>query len=153
MKICLLILFTFWSFIVPVQAEIYKWTDAEGRVHFGDKAPQNESVSQIDLPKIPAPDNVPDSTEREHLERQKRLVKALEEDRLEKEQAKIRLREEEEKKAVYCERFRNRIERLDASNHVYSENKDGTIRYWNDQDADRYRAEQHALFEKECAGM
>lgn len=31
----------------PVVAEIYRWTDENGKVHFGDKAPQNSKAEDV----------------------------------------------------------------------------------------------------------
>ena len=48
-----------------VQAQVYKWTDAEGRVHYGSQAPPaSPSAQTLDIPSKPAPpgafDNVGD---------------------------------------------------------------------------------------------
>ena len=39
-------------FTVLVDAEIFKWTDAEGKVHFGDKPPGKENVESLDVEAI-----------------------------------------------------------------------------------------------------
>ncbi|MGB4948688.1 MAG: DUF4124 domain-containing protein [Candidatus Competibacter denitrificans] len=50
------------------QAQVYKWTDAEGRVHYGNQSPPvgTESAQTLDIPSRPAPpgkiDNVGDLT-------------------------------------------------------------------------------------------
>lgn len=33
---------------VSVQAKVYKWVDADGKVHFGDRAPENKKSETID---------------------------------------------------------------------------------------------------------
>lgn len=33
---------------VPAQAELYKWTDAEGNVHYGDSLPENAQNQKIE---------------------------------------------------------------------------------------------------------
>ena len=35
--------------LAPVQAGVYKWTDAEGRLHFSDKAPSRGDVEQVQI--------------------------------------------------------------------------------------------------------
>lgn len=35
------------SVIPPVGAEVYRWTDENGKVHFGDRAPQNAPVEDV----------------------------------------------------------------------------------------------------------
>lgn len=45
MPLCLLCLFP----CAVSMAEIYKWVDANGRVHFGDAPAENQAVEQVDL--------------------------------------------------------------------------------------------------------
>jgi len=50
---------------LPVQAQVYKWTDADGRVHYGGTPPADaESAQALDIPSQPTPagtvDNVGD---------------------------------------------------------------------------------------------
>lgn len=33
----------------PCAAEIYKWVDAEGRVHFSDRKPENQAATEIEV--------------------------------------------------------------------------------------------------------
>lgn len=131
-------------------AQVYTWTDANGRVHFSDKAPAHHQAQTVDLPEPSPQSSVPDVDETERLARQQRLVKALEEDRLEKERLKAEARAEAEKKVAYCERFKNRMDRMASASRLYSENKDGTIRYWDDDEADRTREELQARYQQEC---
>lgn len=132
-------------------AEVYKWVDENGRVHFGDKAPsQQKQVQTLDLPEsAPAAPTV-DPSDEERRQRQERLTRALAEERLEKERLAAEEKQKAEKKKEYCQRFRNRMKRLEASSQVYSENRDGTVTYWKDKDADRYKAEQRQRFRQEC---
>lgn len=140
---------TLWA-ALPAQAEVYKWVDASGRVHFGDQAPANQKAQSLDFPETDAAPAASEPSELERRQRQDKLARALEEDRLEKERQQTELKQQAEKKKAYCERFKNRMERLEASSQVYSENKDGTIQYWKDKDADRYKAQQRAKFQEEC---
>lgn len=134
----------------PLFAQVYKWTDDHGHVHFSDHAPRQQKTTTLDLPESTDPAPAPDLTEEQHKLRQKKLVKALEEDRLAEEKRRADAKAAVEKKKVYCERFRNRLARLDASSRVYSENKDGTVTYWKAGDADRYRQKQHSQYQSEC---
>lgn len=40
--------------LAPVQAEIFKWVDTTGNIHYGDNPPDPEIASKVDLPE-PAP--------------------------------------------------------------------------------------------------
>ncbi|HVL01185.1 MAG TPA: DUF4124 domain-containing protein [Dongiaceae bacterium] len=137
---------------LPAQAEVYRWVDAEGRVHFGDSAPKGQKAETLEMPEADKPasptgDAFSDEVMRQ---RQDKLSRVLEEERLEKERAQADVKQKAAEKEAYCERFKNRMERLEASSQVYSENKDGSIRYWKDKDADRYKADQRKRFKQEC---
>ncbi|HPE60945.1 MAG TPA: DUF4124 domain-containing protein [Thiolinea sp.] len=41
----------------PLQAEVYRWTDASGRVYFGDKPPENSRATNVDLPPLTVADS------------------------------------------------------------------------------------------------
>ncbi|MEZ5539069.1 MAG: DUF4124 domain-containing protein [Pseudomonadales bacterium] len=44
----LLLLAILLGFLVPVRAEVYKWVDENGKVHFGDRAPEDKKSESID---------------------------------------------------------------------------------------------------------
>lgn len=135
-----------WAF-----SQVYRWVDSQGRVHFSDKAPPDQKVDTVALPPVETAPVVDGVSEAEVLERQRRLVKVLEEERLERERLKAEAKAEADKKAAYCERFKNRLARMESASLLYSENEDGTLKYWDAKDADRFRQEQRALFQQQCS--
>jgi uncharacterized protein DUF4124 len=54
-------------------AQIYKWVDEKGRVHFGDQPPESSSVEELELPQGPSAEEVAQAQReaRERLEAQK----------------------------------------------------------------------------------
>ena len=132
------------------QAQIYKWTDQNGEVHFSDHAPSGQKTTTLDVPEAQSPSSAPAMTEQQQLNREKRVARVLEEDRKAEEDRRAKAAAAKAKKQAYCERFRNRLERLDSANRVYSENQDGTVTYWKDKDADHYKAEQRRKYHQQC---
>ena len=48
---------------LPAQGQVYKWTDAEGRVHYGNKSPPvGASTQTLAIPSRPAPSGKIDNT-------------------------------------------------------------------------------------------
>ena len=45
----LVLLFSLLIIAIPSSAEIYKWVDEEGHVHFSDKKPQNQAVLEVQV--------------------------------------------------------------------------------------------------------
>ena len=77
-----------------------------------DRAPADRKAEALGMPESTGGVATQDVSEQELRERQERVSRVLEEERLEKEQQKAALKQQEAEKAVYCERFRNRMERL-----------------------------------------
>ena len=40
---------------VPAMADIYRWTDDDGQIHFGENPPPGVDAEQVDSPAAPAP--------------------------------------------------------------------------------------------------
>ena len=100
----------------PAGADIYKWTDAQGKVHYGDHPPSSS---------IPKPFNpqVSEAAEARAVEARRQLAdqaarKRLEEEKAGKEADKQRASREEEarRKAENCQRARSNLEMLQRTN-------------------------------------
>lgn len=151
MKVGILTLGVWLSLAVgQLQAEVYRWVDENGKVHFGDRPPTGQKTDTLDLPKVAPESEAPHVSEEESKLRQKKLVRMLEEERLAKEEAKREVAQKAEEKAKYCERFKNRLTYLDRYTHIYNEREDGTREYMSDDEMDAYRARIKAQYRKEC---
>ena len=79
---------------LPVQAEIYRWTDAQGRVHFGEKPPAGQAAQMLEpkpLNTMPPPPVVPsfvDWREHEQQGRNERRQQRLQQEREQQQQQK-----------------------------------------------------------------
>jgi hypothetical protein len=108
-------------------AEIKRWVDAEGRVHFGDQAPPSveAEVQTIDDPKPVAPGAGLRPGELEMLERYEQRGRDLEaaKQRSYREYQKGRLSaEEERKREARCDYYQSRLE------HYLSKKRQGYSR-------------------------
>jgi len=78
---------------------VYKWTDAQGRVHFGDRPPGEASTTAI----APlAPPAAPAPTDAERAVRQQRLLDMYRDERLEKEEREAKQKAEDEERRRRC---------------------------------------------------
>ena len=133
-------------------AEVYRWVDANGKVHFSDTAPSQGKVETIVLP-ASEPKTSVDVSDEERRQRQAHLVKVLEEERLKKEKQRQEKIAEKEKRIQYCKSFENRLKHMESVSVFYNENDDGSIQYLSDEEGDRYRREVKLQFEKECSDV
>lgn len=108
-------------------AEVYKWTDAQGRVHFGDKPPGEgaESVTIRGADKDETKDYQPTVIQEERAERQRRLLNAFEEERQIKREQKEEARKEKLKRQKNCSEARGELENLLTHNRIYEFDKNG----------------------------
>ena len=137
---------------IQAYAEVYRWVDASGKVHFSDTAPNDQKVETIVLPESkPRPEAT--LTDSERQKRQAHVVKVLEEERLKKEKQRKEELAEKEKHIQYCKRFESRLKHMDTISVFYNENDDGTIQYLSDEEGDRYRREVKQQYQQECSDV
>jgi hypothetical protein len=53
---------------VLVQAEVYRWVDEQGRIHFGDLPPERRSAETVDLPRRSPPPVTRDASDGKRAE-------------------------------------------------------------------------------------
>lgn len=101
---------------MPAGAEIYKWTDAQGKVHYGDHPPSHTSPEQF-VPKVS------EAAEARALDARRRMADEAARKRIEdvkQREAEAREQatkaEEAQRKAENCGRARRNLELLQRAN-------------------------------------
>ncbi|WJW75662.1 DUF4124 domain-containing protein [Thiohalobacter sp. IOR34] len=97
-------------------AEVYRWTDAEGRVHFGDRPPAS-GAEVVPLRSAPSAAGAPDEAERRA--RQQRLLQAYGEERLKKKEAARRQAADAAARRRRCLDVRDRLRRYQRGVPLY----------------------------------
>lgn len=141
-------------------ADIYKWVDAQGQVHFADAAPKSANVTTLvkeDVDTKPALEatSVPvavDVSSQSLLERQQRFAHQLEQARKQREAKLAKQKQQQEKYDLACQRAKNRLDHFKSVNRFYHENQDGTVRYLSDKEGDTFRREAQAAYNEHCGG-
>lgn len=64
----LILIVSLWLIAGPVSAEIYKWTDEKGYIHYSDKKPENQEVTELEF-KIATYDTVSYGTVNDNVEK------------------------------------------------------------------------------------
>lgn len=145
-----------------VRADIYQWTDANGRVHFGDRAPASGAASRTPavLPdkSASAPPETSTATPdgasqrelvRERQERQRRLTETMRLEREEKQRAEARRQEQANKSAEDCARLREHIARMDGR-RVYMKDANGDKQYLDDSQRATHEARARQYLQENC---
>lgn len=112
---------------------VYKWTDAQGRVHFGDRPPGEGRSAPIAPPAAPLE---PAASEGERAERQQRLLDMYRDERIERQEREAREKAEQEDRRRRCARARDRLAWYEQSGRVYEPTPSGERRYLSDGEVD-----------------
>lgn len=137
----------------PAAADIYKWTDANGRVHFGDSAAGAGQRTQAVTPaaaRAPAPGaGDTGASLQERAERLRRLNAAQQQEaaaqqREADQRARAKAFRDEE-----CQRLRQELQTMEGR-PVYLTDDKGERRYLDDAERQTYVDQAHRHLKTEC---
>lgn len=132
--------------LVPglVSAEIYRWTDANGQVHFGQR-PAAAGAEQI----VVKPQVVErDQSTREREERAARFYDARREEQA---QASAVAAEQQVKRAEECRELRKRLASIPEGRSYYRTDADGQRSYYSDEQLDTARQQLQRQVSERCS--
>ena len=137
---------------LPVQAEVYKWTDEYGQVHYSDTPPSEETPGYQLRPSGSAGNTSTQEslTDAERRARQKKLSNSLETDRREKEQADARRKEQQAKREHNCKVARKEASASKRANLIYDYDQQGNRVYYSEAKKQRYLESLRAEVRKWC---
>jgi len=107
----------------PAQGEVYRWEDAEGNVHFGDRPPAGASREALDL-RAPASDS---SATAERLERQQRYLEVTDQERRQEVAERERAARQQARRQGNCRQARARLERARSAAFLYRDTPEGRV--------------------------
>lgn len=113
------ILLLVFIYLSPLQAEIYKWVDENGKTHYGDK-PQTTDAEKIEIKDAP---NADAGVKTRSL-KQKRLLKVYDEERAEKKQNKAKLAAEKRKREENCRKAKKNLAAIRNASFIYTKSED-----------------------------
>jgi len=118
--------------IVPsASAGIYKWTDSDGNIHFGDRPDTNDSATELNI-KINKNTGVTNSSgykkEREYL------LKKIEKDKKEEAEKRKKKLAADKKRKKRCDSYRRSYQSHIQSSRTYSMTPDGVKTYLSNEE-------------------
>lgn len=126
----------------PAVAEIYQWKDADGKVHFTDQPPANQKSNTVDIRTAPTSGtpsaSAPASTE-SPLERQKKLLKVMDEERAAKAEKDKKANDERQKRQMDCARLKDQQRQFAQGGRFYTVDSKGERIYKNDDEIAKQR--------------
>jgi len=130
----------------PSLAGVYKWTDEEGNVHFGDR-PRGENAEQVKVPKSAPASQAPDAAERRQT--QQRMLDIYREDREKKKQAKAEKKRKRKEMEARCVVARDRLKSFQNS-VLYELQEDGERSYYSEEKKQATIKQLQAQIKKHC---
>ena len=124
MKILLITMLLFFS--AWVNAGIYKWTDENGKVHYGDKPTTSSERLNISLEKSNnATTNNANTGDETREERRQRISDSMTEDRLARDKKKSEDKQKKADKKRQCNQSKDSLRNYKKANRLYDLNKEG----------------------------
>ena len=142
---------------LPALGELYKWTDAQGKVHYSDQPPPPEVKQPITVkPRSPAaataapdaagtPKAAPKSVVEQDAEFNRRRVEAAEREAAEKKAAK-----EAAEKKKNCEQAKAQLARVQSGARITRYNEKGETVYLNDAEIEQEAARARQVADSWC---
>lgn len=113
-------------------AEVYRWVDADGKVHYSGRPPP-QGGQLIELPPTAASPAEPDREAAERRARQQRMLEAYEYERGKKAAQSERAEQARQASAQRCAELRAQWRRLSFGGPVYFRRADGSRDYLSDE--------------------
>jgi len=128
-------------------ADVYKWTDAHGAVHYGDRPPGADAeAGSVTLPPAPAKDA--DHGQRS-LKRQ-RLLEAFDAQRAERDRVAAESAAAKRERQDQCEKASLELSRWERASVIYTTEEDGTHVYMSEEERREATAEAKLWIGKHC---
>jgi hypothetical protein len=132
-----------WMLPTLAAAEIYRWTDEQGRVHFGQRPVAGAEPVEVKPQVIKR-----DSHTREREARSQRFYEARRE---EQQQAAAAAASQREARASECRELRTRLAQMPEGNRYYREGSNGERIYFSDEETDAARRQLRARIAERCS--
>ncbi len=115
----------------PVNAGIYKWTDSNGNVHFGDRPADSQSATELNIRsnnRTGVTNSSGNNKEREYL------LEKIEEEKIADAEARKKQVALNKKRRKLCNQYKVQYQKQIQSNQIYTMSPDGERTYLSDKE-------------------
>jgi len=137
---------------VAKKGEVYRWTDENGVVHFGERPEGTVNAEQVIIRKSPASSTASSSADisTDEDQQQEPQPSYAQQRRDEREKKRQETSERQKEIAAGCEQRRQIVSRLEPSSRVMVNNEDGTVSRLDDNVRLEALAEAKAYIAEKC---
>jgi len=116
----IVIIFAFLLNSATVYAEIYKWVDEQGKVHYGDKPIDNSTEMDVNISKQ---GHIKINNNRE--QKRQKLLESYADDQEREDKKKEKLKKKKKKLDRNCVRSKDRLRQYERASSLYNLDKEG----------------------------
>lgn len=132
---------------LTANAGVYKWVDANGQTHFGDRPPAKAASSEVSVKAAPAG---VDAGARERHQKMTEFLEQQQEEREARQTASAKAEEKAEEQAELCRKLRARLKHLASVSTFYNINDQGERVYVNEAENTRIREDFRKKVRSTC---
>ncbi len=118
-------------------ADVYRWTDEQGHIHYSDQWVAGSTLIKTTTPRNAANSEAPPQTDSQRLANSNANIA---QQQAQKETEQTVKQDVAATKAEQCKHATESYQKAIESRRMYKEGKDGAREYVSDQEADAYRA-------------
>ena len=133
--------------------EIYKWVDADGNVHYGDR-PDGSDNAPVEILEIASARTSPERVQADVEERLERQEERDEAKKLEEEarQEAAQAQAERDSQREQCAAYRARLQKFNTARRLYRTDENGERIYLDETQMQQTRSDLQALIAETCTG-
>lgn len=134
---------------LSIAGKIYKWTDSEGNIHYGERPPSNQA-KQIKVPKGPSGTSTPVNKTTNQQDATRKLLSAFDKERKDKNEAAAKAKKEKGIRDKNCSNARKRVAGLSIGGRIYDISEQGERSYLEGDEIKKRLGEARKVAEKWC---
>lgn len=127
---------------------VYRWTDADGKIHFGDRPTEN--AEQMKFKEPPPSSKAATTTAAERKQLQQQLLNLYREEREEKKKQRTEKKAERKKREKGCAKSKREWVKYRDSKAIYGTTDSGEREYYSEEKRERYIKYLKAQVTKLC---
>lgn len=129
-------------------AEVYRWVDAEGRTHFGDRPPAQAASQEVKVESAPAR---VDNSARGRQQKVNAFLEQKQQERDQQRAADAKAEKQAAKRAEQCSKLRARLKYMDSISTFYNLNEQGERVFVSESENTRIREQFRRKVEETCS--
>ena len=134
---------------VPAVAEIYRWVDSNGQVHFGER-PMTDDAQRIEVPSHDREPQAAAPNEAARRARQRRMLEAFEYERAREAEQEARAAQRASRRAEQCDQARQYWRRLNHPGPIYEVDDQGRRRYLDEAQRKAEQDRARPMYREVC---